>query len=82
VHPLARRAGRLPLVSRSRVAARAIAARRRADRLTWAAETIGDREIGRDIRAARNRLREVSGQADQRARLLEEATGWRPRRGR
>jgi hypothetical protein len=43
---------------------------------------IGDREIGRDIRSERNRLREAAGRADQRARLLEEATGWQPRPGR
>jgi hypothetical protein len=66
-------------VPRSRVAARATAARRRADRLTWAAETIGDQEPWRDTRAARNRLREQAGRADQRARLLEAAVGWRPR---
>jgi hypothetical protein len=80
VRPLARRAGRLPLVPRSRVATRvAAAARRRADRLGHLAEAVSDRELCRDVRALQHRLREQAGRADQRARLLEAAAGWRPR---
>jgi hypothetical protein len=70
-------------VPRSRVATRATAARRRADRLGHVAEAIGDRESCRDVRAAlQHRLREQAGRTDQRARLLEAAVGWRPGRRR
>jgi hypothetical protein len=66
-------------MSRSRLSAAAML-RRRAYRLAWAAEAIGDYEPYRDTRAERNRLREQAGRADQRASVLEEAAGYRPRR--
>jgi hypothetical protein len=60
----------------------AAAARRRADRLGHLAEAISDREPCRDVRTLQHRLREAAGRADQRARLLEAAAGWRPGRRR
>jgi hypothetical protein len=83
MRPLARRPERLPLVPRSHVATRVAAAvRRRADRLGHLAEAVSDRELCRDVRALQHRLREQAGRADQRARLLEAAVGWRPGRRR
>jgi hypothetical protein len=47
------------------------AERRRANRLSYAAETIGERELCRDIAGERNRLREAAGHAEQRASVAE-----------
>jgi hypothetical protein len=59
----------------------AVAARRRADRLAHAAETLRDREPCRDISAERDRLRRVAAHADQRATVAEAlATSGRDRR--
>jgi hypothetical protein len=54
---------------------RAAAERRRADKLSYAAETIGEREPCRDIAGERNRLREAAGRAAQRADVLEGMIG-------
>jgi hypothetical protein len=51
------------------------AARRRADRLADAAETLRDREPCRDVSGEQNRLREAAGRADQRATVAERAVG-------
>jgi hypothetical protein len=50
---------------------RAAAERRRADKLSYAAETIGEREPCRDVAGERNRLRQAAGRANQRAAVAE-----------
>jgi hypothetical protein len=50
---------------------RARAYRRRADQLAYAAETIADVELCRDVSAERNELRRAAAHADQRASVLE-----------
>jgi hypothetical protein len=74
----------MAVIRRVRPDGPAAAARNRATRLELLAETMVERAAPscRDVRGEQNRLRETAGRADQRARLLEEATGWRPRRGR
>jgi hypothetical protein len=54
-------------------------ARQRADRLAYAAETIGDVQPCRDIGAERNRLRHAAANADQLASVLEALAGPRSR---
>jgi hypothetical protein len=61
---------------------RAAAARQRADKLSYDAETIGDREPCRDVAGDRNRLREAAGRADQRATVAEVAARYGRARGR
>jgi hypothetical protein len=51
------------------------ALRRRADQLSFLAETIADREPCRDVRAEVDRLREKAGHAEQRATVAGEAVG-------
>jgi hypothetical protein len=51
--------------------AHAWALRRRADRLSWLAEPVADRELRRDTRADVDRLREAAGHAEQRATVAE-----------
>jgi hypothetical protein len=50
---------------------RAAAERRRADKLSYAAETLGEREPCPNIAGERNRLREAAGPAEQRAAVAE-----------
>jgi hypothetical protein len=61
---------------------RAAAERRRADALSYAAETIGERAPCRDTAGERNRLREAAGRAEQRASVAEAMAriGWSRRR--
>jgi hypothetical protein len=55
-------------------AARAAAERRRADRQSYAAETLADRESCRDVSGERDRLRGAAAHADQRAQVAEAMT--------
>jgi hypothetical protein len=76
-----RRAGRL-LVRMGQMVVNLQAARlrRRADRLSWLAETRTDQEQYRDVRVEVDRLRGTAARVDARARLAGAASEWLPRR--
>jgi hypothetical protein len=83
---LAGRAGRILVavveaVVSLRLARRARTYRRRANRLSYAAETISDREFCRDVGAERNELRRAAAVADQLASALEALSPGRGGRG-